>query len=82
MQPEKLAEDYTVTINKTVASVLEVKHPCKTISSCATIKMYEEASIFIPVGITEEAVQLVARILSVSSVLGGTESEALQVWLM
>ena len=56
MQPEELAEDRTGTINKTVASVLEGKHPRKTIISCDTLETYEETPIFVPVKIKEEAV--------------------------
>ena len=52
LQPEKLAEDCTDTINETVVSVLEVKHPSETIPSCATLKIYVETPIFIPVNIT------------------------------
>ena len=37
LQPDELAEDCTGTINETVTSVLEGKHPIKTISSCATL---------------------------------------------
>ena len=38
--------------------------------------------IFIPVDITEEAVESVARKLPGSSVPGGTDSEDIQVWLL
>ena len=44
--------------------------------------MYKEAHILIPVNITEEAVESVARKLSGISGPGGTESEALEVWLL
>ena len=70
------------TINETVALVLEGKHPIKTISSCATLEMYEETPIFIPVNITEEAVESVAHKLLGSSGPGGTELEALQGWFL
>ena len=58
------------------------KHPSKTIPSYPTLETYEETPILIPVDITEEAVESVARKLSGSSVPGGTDSEALQGWLM
>ena len=77
MKQDKLAEDRTGTINKTVASVLEVKHKSKTIPSCDTLETYEETPIFIPVDITKEAVESVAQKLPGSSVPGGTDSEAL-----
>ena len=44
--------------------------------------MYEETPIFIPVYITKKAVESVARKNSGSSGPGGTESEALQGWLL
>ena len=82
MQPEKLDEDRTGTINETVASVLEGKHPSKNNSSCGTLETYKETPIFIAVGFTEEAVESVARKLLGASVPGGTYSEALQVWIL
>ena len=59
-----------------------MKNPSKNVPSCATLETYEETPIFIPVDITEEAVELVARKLSGSSIPGGTDSEALQGWLL
>ena len=82
LQPNVLVVDHTGMINKTVTSVLEGKYPSKTIPSCATLEMYGEKTFFIPVNITEEAVESVARKLSGSSVPGGTDSEALQGWLL
>ena len=74
LQPDKLAEDCTGTINKTVASVLERKNPSVTIPSCATLETYEETPIFVPMDITEEAVESVAQKLLGSSIPGGTNS--------
>ena len=82
LQPEKLAEDRTGTINKTITSVLEGKYPSKKIPSCATLEMYEDTPIFIPVDIKEEAVESVARYFLGSSGPGGMDSEALQVRLL
>ena len=82
LQPDKLAEDCTGTINKTVASVLERKNPSVTIPSCATLETYEETPILIPVDITEEVVESVAQKRSGSFGPGGTDSKALQVWLL
>ena len=82
LQPEQLDEDKTGTINETVTSFLEVTQPRKTIPSCATLETYEQTPIFIPIDITEEAVELVTRKLSEISVPGGTDSESLQVWLL
>ena len=56
LQPIELAEDRTGTINETVTSVLEGKNPSKKSTYCATLEMYKETPIFIPVNITEEAV--------------------------
>ena len=69
-------------INETVTLVLEGKIPSETIPSCATLETYEETHISIPVNITEEAVESVARKISGSSGPGGTDSEALQGWLL
>ena len=64
-------------INETVTLVLEGKIPSEIIPSCATLETYEETPIFIPVNITEEAVELVAQKLLGSFGPGGTDSEAL-----
>ena len=80
LQPYQLAEDRTGTIIETDALVLKEKNMRETIPSCATLETYEEMPIFIPVNITEEAVESVesvARKFSGSSGPGGTESEAL-----
>ena len=74
--------DRTGTIDETVTSVLEGKHLSEIIPSCATLETYEETHIFIPVDITEEALESVARKLLGSSGPGGTDSEALQGWLL
>ena len=60
-QPNELAGYSTVTINKIVASVLYGGNPSETIPSCATLETYEETPNFIPIDITEEAVDSVAR---------------------
>ena len=75
-------EDCTGAINKTVALVLEGKHPSEKIPSCATLETYKETPIFIPVKITEEAVESVARKLLGSSGPVGSDSEAIQGWLL
>ena len=70
------------TINETVTLVLEGKHPHEEFSSCVTLETYEETPTFIPINITEEAVESVACKLSGASGPGGTDSEALQGWIM
>ena len=82
LQLRELDEDCTGTINENVTYHLEGGNTSKTILSCATLKMYEVTTILIPVDITEEAVESVVRKLLGSSISGGTDSEALQVWLL
>ena len=77
LQPYELAEDRTGTINKIVTSVLEGRHPSKTITSCATLDTYKETPIFITVDITKEAGESVAWKRSGSSGPVSTDSEAL-----
>ena len=57
MQPDELAEDFTGTINKTVALILEGKHPHEYIPSYATLETYDKTPIFIPVDTKEAAVK-------------------------
>ena len=61
LQPDGLAKNCTGAINETVALPLELKHLSQNILYCATLYTYEETPIFIPVDITEEAVESVAR---------------------
>ena len=60
MQPDKLADDCTSTINETFELVLEAKHPHEKNLSFAALETYNETPIFIPVDITEYAVESVA----------------------
>ena len=77
-----MAEDKTGVLNETVEFVLAGKHPHKTGSSCSMLERYKETPIFIPVDITEDAVELVTRKLLCSLGPGGTDSEVLQGWLL
>ena len=77
LQPEKLAEDRTDNINKTATSVLKGKHQCEKIPSYSTLETYEETHIFIPIDLTEEAVESVAHKILGGSGSGGTDSEGL-----
>ena len=52
------------------------------LSKYYTIEKYKETPIFIPVNITEEAVESVVQFFSGSSGPGGTDLETIQVWLM
>ena len=74
-----MAEDRTGTINETVVSVLEGKRLSETTISCDALETYKETPVFIPVDITEEAVESVAQKLPGGSGPVGTDSEALQV---
>ena len=58
------------------------KNPSKNISSYATLETYKETPICISVNITEESIESVAQTFLGSSGQGGTESEALQGWLL
>ena len=71
-QPAELAKYLTGTINETVTSVLEGKHPSKRIPSCSKLETYEGTHIFIPV----------MHKRSESSGPRGMDSEALQGWLL
>ena len=77
MQPDELGEGWAGPINKNVASVLEGNHLHKTFLSCATLEMYNEPPIFVPVNITEDTVKSVAQKLLEAPGPGGTGSEAL-----
>ena len=77
-----MAEDCTSTINNTVTQDLEGKHQHKKIPSCTTLKTYGKTPILISVDITEDGVKSVAQKRSESSVPGGTDSEALQGWIL
>ena len=52
------------------------------IPSYASLEMYEEMPIFIPLNIAEEALKLVTCKLYGCSGPGGTDSEELQGWIM
>ena len=73
-QPYWLSEYHIDTINEIVALVLGGKTSERNIPSYAKLETYEKMPIFIPVAITEEAVELVPRKISGVSGLGGTDS--------
>ena len=73
---------FPLLILSVVPSPLHIKNPIKKIPSCATLETYEEAPIFIPVKISEEAIESVASKISGSSGPGDTDSEAIQGWLL
>ena len=82
MQPNELAEDRTGIINKTIVSVLEGKYLHEKIPSFLTLETYDETHIFIPVDITDGAVELVKQNRLGGSSSGGTNLEALQGWIL
>ena len=61
---------------------MEVKHLHKTNPSCVRFKTYNETPIFIPVDITEDEVKSLTQKLWGSYGSGGTDSEALQGWIL
>ena len=77
MKPDELGEGWAGPINKTVASVLEGKNLHEKCLPCATLEMYNEPPIFIPVNITEDTVKSVMQKLLEAPGPGGTDSEAL-----
>ena len=61
---------------------MEGGNSSEIIPFCATLETYEETPIFIPVNVTEEDVESVVRKRLGRSGPGGTDSEALQGWLL
>ena len=57
-------------------------YPVIHIYACAMLKTYEQTPIFIPVDITEEAVESAAQIFPGITGPGGTDLEALHGWLL
>jgi hypothetical protein len=64
-----------------VETVLISKHPDARIHKPESLPKYDNSPDFVDVDITEEAVEKVARQLSGSAGLGGTDSHALKHWL-
>ena len=69
-------------VNNTATPVFEGKYQRRTIPSRATLEMYKEMPIFVPIDITEEALEQVARNILGSSVPERMDSGALQKWLL
>jgi hypothetical protein len=65
-----------------VKTVLRSKHPDARIPKPESLPTYAHTPGFVKVDITADAVQKVARRLSGSAGLGGTESHALKHWLL
>jgi hypothetical protein len=66
----------------TVAEVLESKHPSAKTPDVAVLTDYPHLPDFVELDITDEAMEKVARRLLGSAGLGGTDSHALQHWLL
>ena len=77
-----MASDKTDVTEETAVMVLAKKHMHKNIPYSSIIEVYDKTPIFIPVDIMEDVVKLVAQNLLGSLVTGGTDSEALQGWLL
>jgi hypothetical protein len=65
-----------------VAEVLESKHPSAKTPDVSVLTDYPRLPDFVDLDITDEAVEKVARRLSGSAGSGGTDSHALQHWLL
>ena len=65
-----------------VETVLRSKHPDARIPKPESLPQYANTPDFVEVDITEGAVEKVARRLSGSAGLGGTDSHALKHWLL
>ena len=82
MQTKELESDKNGISNETVASILAWKHLHEKILAYSTLEAYEKNAYFIPVDITEDVVELVARKLLGSLGPGGTDSEGLHGWVL
>ena len=71
-----------VFIDKTVLGVLTGKYPPKRKPHRYMLESYGETTVFIPVDMTEDLVELVAWKFWGSAGPGGTDLEALQGWLL
>jgi hypothetical protein len=65
-----------------VAEVLASKHPDARIPDTDKLPEYDEVPDFADLDITEDVVEMVARRLSGSAGIGGTDSHALTHWLL
>ena len=78
MQPT----DIDKKIGDSVETVLRSKHPDARIPKPESLPHYAHTPNFVEVDITVDAVEKVARRLSGSAGLGGTDSHALKHWLL
>ena len=65
-----------------VEAVLKSKHPDARTPTAETLPKYNNLPDFVDVDITEDSVEKVARRLSGSAGVGGTDIHALQHWLL
>jgi hypothetical protein len=77
-----LPDDIDEKSGNTISEVLESKHPDARTPDANSLPKYSNTPDFVDVDITEESVEKVARRLSGSAGLGGTDSHALQHWLL
>ena len=78
LMPDKIDEKS----GDTVAEVLASKHPEARMPVASSLHQYANTPDFVDVDVTEETVEKVARRLSGSAGVGGTDSHALQHWLL
>ena len=77
-----LPNDLDAKTNEPVIDVLKSKHPDARVPDVSTFEDYETLSDLVELDITEETVEQVARRLSGSAGPGGTDSAAVQHWLL
>ena len=65
-----------------MAEVLASKHPAARVPDAATLHTYPSTPELVPVDITVDTVEKVARRLSGSAGVGGIDSHAVQHWLL
>ena len=68
--------------NEPVIDVLRSKHPDAKVPDISVLEEYETVPDFVDLDITEETVEQTARRLSGSAGPGGTDSAAVQHWLL
>jgi hypothetical protein len=77
-----LPSDLDSKTNEPVIDVLRSKHPDAKVPDISVLEEYETVPDFVDLDITEETVEQTARRLSGSAGPGGTDSAAVQHWLL
>jgi hypothetical protein len=77
-----MPDDIDEKSGDSVADVLEAKHPDARTPEAASLHRCNTTADFVNVDVTEDTVKTVAQRLSGSAGVGGTDSHALQHWLL